>query len=176
MQMIVLPITLGLMALVAVAFLRAAQAASVPAAAGAAPGTDAATVERRRRTLVLGLLALGLVVSLASLWRWPHDVDPAATVVNVTGGQWFWQIDATEVPLGTPVAFHVHTEDVTHGAGIMDGDGRILAQTQAMPGYVNRFEVTFDTPGTYRVVCMEYCGVAHHDMIDEFTVVARGGN
>lgn len=171
MQMIVLYLSLVLMALIAVTFLRAARMAS---AVEAAPATDYGAIETRRRRLVLGLLVLGLVVSLASLWRWPHTVDPAAANVNVSGGQWYWEIDRTEVPLGKPVAFNIHTTDVTHGAGIMNEQGRILGQAQAMPGYVNRIELTFDRPGTYRVVCLEYCGVAHHDMINEFTVTAQG--
>lgn len=173
MQMIVLFLSLGLMAVIAMTFLRAARAAS---GAEAAPVADYAAVETRRRTLVLGMLALGLVVSIASLWRWPHAVDPAATVVNVTGGQWYWEIDRTEVPLGVPVAFNLHTRDVNHGAGIMSEDSRILGQAQAMPGYLNRFELTFDEPGTYRVVCLEYCGVGHTDMINEFTVAQGGGD
>lgn len=172
MQMTVLFVSLVLMAIVATAFLRAARAASAPATD--TPAAPPGAVEARRRNLVLGLLVLGLVVSLASLWRWPHAVDPAATVVNVSGAQWYWEIDRTEVPLGEAVAFNVHTTDVTHGAGIMNEDGRILAQAQAMPGYVNRFELTFDEPGTYRVVCLEYCGLMHHAMINEFTVAARG--
>lgn len=174
MQMIVLYLSLVLMALIVIAFLRAARAAS--ASAVPAPAADYAAVERHRRNLILGLLVLGIVVSLASLWRWPYAVNPASAAVNISGGQWYWEIDRTEVPLGQPIAFNIHTTDVNHGAGIMDSSGRILGQAQAMPGYVNRFELTFDTPGTYSVVCLEYCGVAHHDMINEFTVVAQGEN
>jgi cytochrome c oxidase subunit 2 len=49
----------------------------------------------------------------------------------------------------------------------------LLFQVQAMPGYVNQVEYVFDKPGTYHVVCLEYCGVAHHAMTAEFTVVAE---
>ena len=57
--------------------------------------------------------------------------------------------------------------------GVYDEETRLLFQTQGMPGYVNKVSYTFDKPGTYRVLCMELCGVAHHDMISEFTVVAE---
>lgn len=103
-------------------------------------------------------------------------MDTAAARVNISGGQWYWEIDRTEVPVGAPVVFNVQTRDVSHGVGVMDARGRILGQAQAMPGYVNRFEVTFDQPGTYRVVCLEYCGIAHHEMINELTVTSAGGN
>jgi cytochrome c oxidase subunit 2 len=40
----------------------------------------------------------------------------------------------------------------------------VSSQTQAMPGYMNRLRVTFDQPGTYTVLCLEFCGMAHHRM------------
>lgn len=39
-----------------------------------------------------------------------------------------------------------------------------------MPGYVNRLVHTFDRPGRYRLLCLEFCGVVHHDMVAEFEV------
>jgi cytochrome c oxidase subunit 2 len=29
---------------------------------------------------------------------------------------------------------------------------------------------TFRTPGTYKVVCFEFCGVGHHTMLAQITV------
>ncbi|GAB4300406.1 MAG: hypothetical protein Kow0058_15760 [Roseovarius sp.] len=118
-----------------------------------------------------------MVVSVLSLRPWPHAAQAGAAegrTVNVSGGQWYWEIDTERLPLGVPVTFLARTVDVTHGFGVMDPSGRILFQVQAMPGYVNRVAWTFAEPGTYRVVCLEYCGVAHHDMITEFTVAQEG--
>jgi cytochrome c oxidase subunit 2 len=33
-----------------------------------------------------------------------------------------------------------------------------------MPGYVNKLRVRFPAAGDYEVLCLEYCGVAHHAM------------
>jgi cytochrome c oxidase subunit 2 len=41
-----------------------------------------------------------------------------------------------------------------------------------MPGYTNVIRYTFTTPGTYRVRCLEYCGLGHHTMVTQFTVTA----
>ena len=41
-----------------------------------------------------------------------------------------------------------------------------------MPGHTNRLAYTFTQPGKYRVLCLEYCGLAHHGMMTEFEVVA----
>jgi cytochrome c oxidase subunit 2 len=33
-----------------------------------------------------------------------------------------------------------------------------------MPGYVNKLQVRFAEPGEYEILCLEYCGLAHHGM------------
>jgi len=166
MQMTVLAISLILMAAIAWVFV-----AAVRAAGSGAPATG---LESRRNRLIGVLAVIGVIVSIVSLRPWPHAVSAApAAVVNVSGGQWYWEIDTDTVPLGRPVAFNVHTRDVTHGFGVANEAGRLLFQTQVIPGYANRVDYTFDTPGTYRVVCLEYCGVAHHDMKTEFSVAAE---
>ncbi len=167
MQMIVLAVSLVLMALVALCFV-----AAIRSGGSAAAGEH---VEKLRRGFVMAMLIFGLVVTVVSLREWPHAVAAVAAdqTVNVTGGQWFWEIDKTELPRDRPIVFNVHTADVTHGFGVVNEAGRLLFQMQAMPGYVNRVQYVFDKPGSYRVICLEYCGVAHHDMITEFTVAAN---
>lgn len=167
MQMMVLIVSLVLMTVVAACFV------GVIRANGSAPSTD--RIEKKRQGLIIALLVFGFVITAVSLREWPHAVaaTSASQTVNVTGGQWFWEIDRTEVPLDRPIVFNVHTADVTHGFGVVNDAGRLLFQMQAMPGYVNRVQYVFDTPGNYRVICLEYCGLAHHDMITEFTVAAN---
>lgn len=96
-------------------------------------------------------------------------------MVNVTSAQWHWELDRKKVALGKPVEFRVTSTDVNHGFGLYDQAGRLVAQTQAMPGYVNRLTHVFDAPGTYRVLCLEYCGLAHHEMVAEIIVSGAGG-
>lgn len=43
---------------------------------------------------------------------------------------------------------------------------------KSMPDYVNRLQLVFRKEGTYKVLCMEYCGIAHHNMLAEIRVVA----
>jgi cytochrome c oxidase subunit 2 len=82
-----------------------------------------------------------------SLAGWDREFSPTATV-----------------PARTLVEFRVTTLDVNHGFSLYAPDGRLVAQTQAMPGYLNRLRVTFDEPGTYTVLCLEFCGMSHHRM------------
>lgn len=96
-----------------------------------------------------------------------------ARVIEAVGYQWRWELSSDEVGVGEPVEFRITTVDVNHGFGIYDTDLRLVAQTQAMPGYTNTLRHRFDTEGTYRVLCMEYCGVAHQNMMAEIKVVKR---
>ncbi|TAM60646.1 cytochrome c oxidase subunit II [bacterium] len=74
------------------------------------------------------------------------------------------------VPSKTPIVFDVTATDVNHGFGIYDPAGKLVAQVQAMPDYVNHLRVDFTTPGKYVVRCLEYCGVAHAQMQSSFEV------
>ncbi len=167
MQTTVLTITLVLMAAVALVFLMAVRSANADSGAGVA--------EAHRGKLFWALLLLGAVVTVLSLREWPYAVAAGSDVVtvNATAGQWYWEIDRREIPVGKTVVFNLHADDVNHGFGVADSSGNLLFQTQAMPGYVNQVEYAFTEVGSYRVLCLEFCGVGHHDMIDTFDVVAN---
>ena len=122
------------------------------------------------------LLLVGLPISIWLFRENPYTAQAAAPqVINATGFQWYWELDQSEVVAGVPVEFRVTSADVNHGFGIYDAAGTLVAQTQAMPGYVNRLTFVFEAPGTYQVLCLEYCGLVHHNMIAEI-VVTEGGN
>lgn len=126
-------------------------------------------------TLVLLLTPL-LVYSMSDL---PYDARPQrqddqTQVIDAVGHQWYWTLSSTEVTLGRPVEFRVTSADINHGFGIYDQDMHLIGQTQAMPDYINKLQLVFRKEGTYKVLCMEYCGLAHHNMLAEIKVAARG--
>jgi cytochrome c oxidase subunit 2 len=96
----------------------------------------------------------------------------AQQVVDVVGRQWSWQIRPDTVKAGSAVEFRVTSDDVNHDFALYAPDGRIVTQTQAMPGYTNKLLYTFATPGTYTVQCLEYCGLMHAEMTQRLQVVA----
>jgi cytochrome c oxidase subunit 2 len=128
-----------------------------------------------RRWLFLALVVTGLIATGATLLPFPivrqHALSRAPQIVKVTGRQWAWQVSPGPIKAGIPVEFDVTSADVNHGLGIYDSSGRMLTQTQAMPGVTNRLAYTFSQPGKYRILCLEYCGLAHHAMIFDFNVV-----
>jgi cytochrome c oxidase subunit 2 len=140
--------------------------------ATAAQGGPCGQVEGYRSGLFWGLIAFGIVIAVATLRPWPYDASAAedSIIVTATGSQWSWDIAPKELPAGHPITFKVTSDDVNHGFGVYDPDGAMIFQTQAMPGYVNQVRYTFNKPGKYRVLCMEYCGLVHHDMIDGIEV------
>ena len=167
MQPYVLTVSLALMIVVTAAFwwvLRHTAADTQVASSG--------QVERYRSGLFWGLVVLGIVVAVATLWPWPYDMSSAddSVTVTATGSQWSWEIAPQEVPAGRPIVFKVTSSDVNHGFGVYDPDGTMMFQTQAMPGYVNQVRYTFTKPGRYQILCMEYCGLVHHDMNDKIEV------
>lgn len=144
--------------------------------AGAGRRGEVANPYRGRTLVVWGLLLGGVVIFVLTLSPWPMrayatGAAKPAMSVDVVGHQWRWELSATEVPVGKPVEFRLTAADVNHGFGIYQAKQRMLGQVQAMPGYTNRLVVTFDEPGTYELLCMEYCGVAHHRMVA--TITAR---
>ncbi len=178
LQNVVWIIALVGMGLVALGFIYVIRQAGKPVE-DAAASTAAHTSNVLRRWLFGALLIIFVGGTYATLHRFP--IPPQDTplgihqVVDVIGQQWSWQINPSAVQVGSPVEFRVTSKDVNHGFAIYAPDGRIVTQTQAMPGFTNKIVHTFVQPGTYRVMCLEYCGIGHAPMTSEFTVVAAGG-
>lgn len=157
-----------------------------------------AVVARVRQWFFLGLVAALGVFLWLTLPRMPYP-DPTVQpdrVVHVRARQFFFEFSAQAFPEGqataagddeeasstAPVApvkagelveYRVTSGDATHGFGVYDTKGRLISQTQAMPGYINRLRLRFPAPGTYPVLCLEYCGLGHHVMRNAIEVVAR---
>ena len=135
-----------------------------------------ASLRRMRVVLLASLSVVGIVVFLVMLrWLPYHDIrfarfGPPHVHIEATGIQWTWIVSGPRIPAGVPVQFDVTSFDVNHDFGIYDPHGRLLAQVQAMPGYVNHLVYVFPAPGEYTVRCLEYCGLGHHKMTTVLTV------
>ena len=143
---------------------------------------DYTSANRLRLLLFVSLGTILLTFLVLTLPRLPYTVEASAPdrVVLAVGKQYGWSLTEgtsptlenwetafspeVAVPVGAVVEFRVTTLDVNHGFGLYAPDGRLLMQTQAMPGYVNRLRVVFDEPGKYPVLCLEFCGMSHHRM------------
>lgn len=139
----------------------------------AAP-VDGPAQERTRRSLFIVLIAMGIPLAFHTLadlpYAAPDQPGGPVQVVEAVGRQWEWTLSRNTFRVGETVEFRVTSADVNHGFGIYDGSMRVVAQTQAMPDYVNTLRHKFQTPGKYTILCLEYCGLAHHAMSAELEV------
>jgi cytochrome c oxidase subunit 2 len=64
------------------------------------------------------------------------------------------------VPRNSRVTFYVTSADVEHGFSIPETG----VNTAVTPGWVSAVSHTFTSPGTFLLVCNEYCGSGHQLM------------
>ena len=144
--------------------------------------------ERERSWLVAVLLAL-VALLFATIFFTPYSQSAGpgpVQVVRVTGQQFAWKIEPSTVKAGVKVEFDVVSVDVGHGFGVYTDKLKFLFQVQAAPpdpdkpagtpGPVTKIFHTFETPGTYKVLCLEFCGRDHHLMEAQFEVTPAEGN
>ncbi|GGR73304.1 cytochrome c oxidase subunit 2 [Deinococcus seoulensis] len=70
------------------------------------------------------------------------------------------------VPAGQKITLHVTATDVVHGFQVTGTN----INAEILPGHVASFEVTFRHLGEQHVICNEYCGAGHQNMITRFIV------
>ncbi len=145
--------------------------------------------DRIRWWVFVGLLVLVGIFTAATVARMPYFLyadELPARVIHVVARQFAFALSerpietdaeyaaalgqSVELPVGEVVEFRVTSFDVNHGFAIYDPEGRIIAQVQAMPGYINRLRWRFDRAGQYVAQCLEYCGAAHAGMHARFVV------
>ena len=99
-----------------------------------------------------------------------ESAPPGAQVVNVEARQFAFVLDEQTVQAGEPVEFRLVASDVNHGFGVYTEDDEFVFQAQVVPDATTTVVHTFDDPGTYKILCLEYCGVDHHGMVGQLEV------
>lgn len=130
--------------------------------------------QRLRAYYFWSLIFVMFVATVVTLSNLPYpgsqERRDEPQIVNAMSYQWYWTLSTEEVQADRTVEFRVTSADVNHGFGLYDASLRALAQTQAMPGYVNVLRYTFTQPGIYQILCLEYCGFGHHAMVAKIRV------
>jgi cytochrome c oxidase subunit 2 len=172
LQMLVLSVFLAASALIVLVFLLVYRSSK---SAG-----ELARANRKRALLFLTLLVISLMVIGTTLPKSPYFLyrqEKPRTAVFVVAKQFVFGLSFAPIrndedfaaalhnpptlPADEVVEFRVTSWDVNHGFGLFDPGGRLIAQVQAMPGYMNRLRWKFDRPGEYHILCSEYCGAGH---------------
>jgi cytochrome c oxidase subunit 2 len=138
-------------------------------------------------TLIPLLLVIVLfVVTIQGQNRALEKSSRPALEVDVLAFQWSWRfayegqgvevvgspgnIPELVVPVGQPVRIRLRSADVVHSFYVP----RTLFKRQAIPGRTTEFDLTFEKAGTYQGHCVQFCGLAHDDMLFRVRVVSPG--
>ena len=115
-----------------------------------------------------------MLVSLvfATIFFTPYGRSAAknAQIVDIQGIQFAWLVPSTPIHANRQVEFRLTSKDVSHSFAVYTAGGKLLFQVQVTPGSTQEYFYTFRKPGTYRIVCLELCGVGHDQMQNNLTV------
>jgi len=130
-------------------------------------------------TILPALILIGVAIPTVGTLMALSETDDTECVVNVTGQQWWWEIDypvqdgcgdgisspivtsgQMVVPVGTPVLVRGTSRDVIHSWWIP----RLNGKRDMVPGRVHTNRIEADEPGIYAGQCTEFCGLSHANM------------
>lgn len=142
---------------------------------------------QKRLIFFIILATCAAILGTATMQKSPYFLyakEQPASVIHVQSSQYSFVLSNEPITATTDlskipdpvltkdqlVEFQVTSTDVNHGFAIYNSKKEIVAQTQAMPGYVNRLRWKFNEPGEYKILCLEFCGARHHNMRASFLV------
>jgi cytochrome c oxidase subunit 2 len=130
-------------------------------------------------TIIPALILIGIAIPTVSTIMALNDTSDTECVINVTGQQWWWEIDYPTqdgcgagidepiitsgqmvIPIGTPVLVRGTSRDVIHSWWIP----RLNGKRDMVPGRVHTNRIEADEPGIYAGQCTEFCGLSHANM------------
>ena len=132
-----------------------------------------------RYSWVVLVVVAFIAINGASIKYMPTIVEANAAMspdvknVQVTARSWLFEFSDNEFKVGETVRFMAKSVDTVHSFALYHPDGHLLFTMMLVPGTETASAVvhTFEEPGEYKIRCLEYCGIAHHAMINKFTVI-----
>jgi cytochrome c oxidase subunit 2 len=126
-------------------------------------------------TILVVILAIFSVRIWADLQNQPGD----ALTVEAIGYQFGFQYrypklsqpvsGEMHLPVNVPTTIHVTSRDVIHGFWIPE----MRMKADMVPGLINTIRITPQIPGTYHIICTEFCGLAHAAMHSTLVVQSQ---
>jgi cytochrome c oxidase subunit II len=106
-----------------------------------------------------------------------RKVPKGAMEITAIGRMWEWEFDYGNgkkskdlvIPLNKPVKLNLKSEDVNHSLFIP----AFRVKEDVVPGYNNYLWFTPTYIGSYDVLCAEYCGLLHSNMLAKAKVVSQ---
>ncbi len=121
--------------------------------------------------LVPGACVLAALLAIAQLGEIRGEPrQPQAVTIEMVAKRFVFVPDRIEVVEGDQVTLAVRSADGTHGIEIKKLN---LRKDIPRGGAVVALAFTAPAPGTYEIVCSEYCGRGHNDMKATLVVTPR---
>lgn len=90
---------------------------------------------------------------------------PAGADIYMLARLWEWY-PALELEKGQTYRLHLSSVDWQHGFSLQPENINV----QVIPGYEMVMKITPNKSGEFSVICNEYCGIGHHQMIGKIYV------
>ncbi len=98
-------------------------------------------------------------------------IVPEGVDIYLAASQWIWRPSEIMLKAGVTYRIWVSSTDVLHGLTIVGEDGKVVYNIMVMPGMAFAINIRFDKPGIYYILCNEYCGIGHQDMLGKIVIV-----
>jgi cytochrome c oxidase subunit 2 len=85
------------------------------------------------------------------------------------GQMWLWY-PVLKLEKGVTYTLHLSSLDLNHGFSLYP----INLNLQILPGYDYAVKITPNEAGDFRIICNEFCGINHHNMVGKIVVVEPG--
>ena len=85
--------------------------------------------------------------------------------VYLLAKQFFW-FPILKLRAGETYRLHISSADFQHGFSLLP----MNMNFQIVPGYDHVLTITPQAPGTYHIVCNEFCGIGHQNMVGKIIV------
>ncbi len=129
-------------------------------------------------TAIPTILVVILSIYSVKIWADLQNSQGDVLTVEAIGYQFGFQfrypkvkglVNEMHLPLNTPTTIHVTSRDVIHGFWIPE----LRMKADMVPGLINTIRVTPTVPGTYHIICSEFCGVAHSAMDQKMVIESQ---
>ena len=97
--------------------------------------------------------------------NYPVVAPPAGSDIYLVGRLWEWW-PIYELEKNQSYRLHLSSMDWNHGFSLQP----LNINLQVVPGYDMVITITPDSSGEFTIVCNEYCGIGHHNMLGKIYV------
>ena len=122
-------------------------------------------------TIVPSIIVILLAIFSVRIWMILQNTQGDVLTMEAIGHQFKFEFryphlkqsvyDDMHIPVGVPVTLHVTSADVIHSFWVPE----VRIKADMVPGLVQTLRFTPNKVGRYRIICTEFCGVNHGDML-----------